>query len=120
MAFDWQVEASQSISWKTICSSLEQNGIWPEVFNDFGDDRLEDHVKTFIIKSLIKREVDSMIGAWVFSNIINVTCSWEIILELMERASHDPVSEVEGFFNTISMMNIDINVENSLKSLQQL
>ena len=38
----------------------------------------------------------------------------------MERASHDPVSEVESFLNTISMMNIDINVENSLESFQQL
>ena len=49
-----------------------------------------------------------------------MACPWEIILEFVERASHDPVSKVEGFFNTISMMNININVENSLESLQQL
>jgi len=38
----------------------------------------------------------------------------------MKRARHDPISQVECLLNSIPMMNININVQNSLKSLQQL
>lgn len=31
----------------------------------------------------------------------------------MEADSHDPVSDVKRFFDTIAMMNVDIDIENS-------
>jgi hypothetical protein len=47
-------------------------------------------------------------------------CSRKVILELMEGASHDPISQIERLLNTITMMDIDIYVENSLESFKQL
>lgn len=31
----------------------------------------------------------------------------------MERHRHDPVSEVEGFLNAISMVDVNINIEHT-------
>lgn len=44
----------------------------------------------------------------------------EVILELMEGASHDPIGEIEGLLNTITMVDIDINIQHSLVGLKQL
>jgi hypothetical protein len=32
----------------------------------------------------------------------------------VEGTCHNPISEIEGFFNPISMVDIDINIEHSL------
>ena len=44
----------------------------------------------------------------------NYTCSWEEEAAIfMERDSHDPVSEVKCFLDTISVVNIYVNIEDS-------
>ena len=41
----------------------------------------------------------------------SVTCAWkEVVSIFMEGHSHDPVREVEGFLNTVAMVNVNINV----------
>lgn len=44
----------------------------------------------------------------------------EVILEFVEGASHDSVGQIESFLNTITVMNIDIDVQNSLICFKQL
>lgn len=44
--------------------------------------------------------------------------SWEIILELMERASHDSISKIESLLNTITVMDINIDIEHPLEDFQ--
>jgi hypothetical protein len=65
---------------------------------------------------LIQGEVDCMIGACVFADIINVSCPWKVIFELVEGASHDTICEIESLLHTVPMMNINIYVENALVS----
>ena len=98
---------------------MQKNGFRSEVFDDFGDDWLEDHLEAFVIKSFIEREVDSMIGARIFSDVIDVAGSWEVVLELVEGGGHDSIGQVEGFFNTVSVMDINIDVEHPLISFQK-
>jgi hypothetical protein len=38
----------------------------------------------------------------------------------VERARHDSVSEVECLFDSITMVDVDVDVEHSLESLEQL
>lgn len=61
-----------------------------------------------------------MVGTAVFANIVNVACSREVVLELVERASHDSVSQVKGFLDTVTMMDVDIYIQNSLVGFQEL
>lgn len=42
------------------------------------------------------------------------TCSWKKVVPIfVEGDSHDSVCQVKSFLNTISMMNIYVNVQNS-------
>ena len=48
------------------------------------------------------------------ADVVNVPCSGEVLLELVERACHHSVGEVECFLDTIAMVDIYINVEDTL------
>ncbi len=61
MSFYRKVKASQSISRKTVCPSLQKYSLGPEVLDDLGDDRLEDHFKGLIIKAFVQWEVDCVV-----------------------------------------------------------
>lgn len=45
---------------------------------------------------------------------------WEVILELVEGAGHDSIGQVEGFLHAVSVVDIDIDIQHPLVSLQQL
>lgn len=120
MAFDWKIEASKTISGQTVSSSLQKYGFRSEIFDDFGDDRLEDHLKGLIIESLIEWEVDGVVRAWIFADIIDMSCSREVVLEFVEGAGHDSVGQVERFFNSVAVVDVDVDVQHALVGLQQL
>ena len=44
----------------------------------------------------------------------------EVLPVLVEAESHDPVSEIEGFLDTVAVVYININVENSSIVTEQL
>lgn len=66
--------------------------------------------------ALVKWEVDSMIGARIFADIVDVASSWKVVLELMKGAGHDTICEIEGFLHPIAVMNINVYVEHALIS----
>lgn len=119
VALDWEIETAESITGQWVGSSLEDYSFRPEVFHDLSEDRSGDSNKGFIIHTLIKREIHSPVGTLFFPDILNMSSSWEVILELMERAGHDSVSQVEGLLNPITMMDINIDIQYSLISLEQ-
>lgn len=43
-----------------------------------------------------------------------ITGAWEVLPILVERHGHDAISGVECLLHTISMMDVNINVKNSL------
>lgn len=51
-----------------------------------------------------------MICSSIFADVIDVACAWEIIFKLMERAGHDSVSQVKSLLDSITMMDININI----------
>ena len=60
-----------------------------------------------------------MEGSIFFANVINVASTWEVVFEFVEGASHDSVSEVKGFFDSVSVVNVNVDVDDSLEGLQQ-
>jgi hypothetical protein len=44
----------------------------------------------------------------------------EVVFEFVEGTGHNSVGEVEGFFHTIAVVDIDIDIEHSLESFQEL
>ncbi len=52
-----------------------------------------------------------------FANLrthLNVASSWEVLPELVEGRGHNAVRGVKRFFNTIAVVNVDINIQNAL------
>lgn len=44
----------------------------------------------------------------------------EIIFELMERACHDTIGQIECLLNAVTVMDIDVDVQDSLVGFEQL
>jgi hypothetical protein len=84
------------------------------------DDRLKDGLVSRIINTISKREVDSIVLASAYANIPKLTSTGEVLAVLVERDSHDPVGSIERFLNTIAVVNVNVNVENSLLEAEKL
>ena len=61
-----------------------------------------------------------MIGAIFLADIVDVPSAGVVVFELVEGACHDSIGEVEGLLYSVTMMDVDINVQDALKSFQQL
>jgi hypothetical protein len=70
--------------------------------------------------TLIKWEVHSMIGSCIFSNVIDMSSPWEIVLKFVKGTGHNAISEIKCLLYSISVVNIYVNVEDPLKSFEQL
>lgn len=60
-----------------------------------------------------------MVETCILSDIFDVACAWEVVLEFVEAAGHHSVGQVEGLFHTVSMMDVDVNVQHPLVYFQQ-
>lgn len=98
---------------------MKKDGFGSIVCHDFVNDLLEDVHEGFVVKAFIEGEVHRMIGAIFLPDIVDVASAWEIVLKLMEGTSHHPVGEIEGLLNSISMVDVDVDVENPLEGFQQ-
>jgi hypothetical protein len=61
-----------------------------------------------------------MVFTFTQSNIIYIPSAWKIIFKLMKWTCHYPISSIKGLFNTIPMMNVNINIKDSLIIIKQL
>jgi hypothetical protein len=48
------------------------------------------------------------------TDVAQFACSWEILAVLVERDRHDTVCCVKGFLHSITMVDIDIDIQDSL------
>lgn len=115
-----QIEAAQPVSGERICSALHQDGFGLEHIENLFNDGLENVLILFIIHALTQWEIYAVVGPFAFSDVVYVPGSWEVVLELVERAGEHSVCDVKGFFNPVSVVNIDIDIANSLVGFQQL
>ena len=87
-----------------------------------------------VINSISQREVKTVVFASASSNVPKkvifisenrkqaisispkISCSREVLSILVERDSHHTVCGVEGFLDSISVVDVDVNVQHSLQS----
>jgi hypothetical protein len=51
-----------------------------------------------------------MMRSFIFPCVVDVSCSREVVLELMEGACHNPIGQVKSLLDSISMMDVDIYI----------
>jgi len=68
----------------------------------------------------LQGNVDSVALSFSFSNVPKVSSSREEIPIPMETHRHHSIRRKESFFNSITVMNINVNIEDSLVVLEEL
>lgn len=75
--------------------------------------RFKDALVGFISDSIPQWEINRVIPSLSESNIFDVSSTREEFTVFVERTSHDSIGRVESFFDSISVVNVDVDVEHS-------
>ena len=114
MAFDAEVEASKFVVAETISTKLHYNCMGTILCHNALHDVFEKFVERVVIHSGFERYIERVVFSIVLSILIEASSSREKIFPvLMEGNGHYSVRQVEGFLHTVSMMHIDIDVDDS-------
>ncbi|KAI6761402.1 hypothetical protein HG531_001955 [Fusarium graminearum] len=65
-------------------------------------------------------KIERVILSLANTGIPQLTSTREVLAILVERNSHDTVGGIEGFLNTITVMDVDIDVEDPLFESEEL
>mmetsp|Transcript_26 Transcript_26/g.79 ORF Transcript_26/g.79 Transcript_26/m.79 type:complete len:230 (+) Transcript_26:441-1130(+) len=115
-----QVEHPEAITGERVRSALKYHRPRLEDLHDLVNHRLEDTYKLFVGDALLEWEVDRVALAFSRSNVANVTSFWEKVSVLVEAAGHYSIGCPKRVLNTVTVMNVDVNVENTRMELQEL
>lgn len=114
MTFDTQVEPSQLVVTKTVGPQLHYDCMRSIFCHDSLHNILEKLKKGIVIHAWLQGNVQGVVLSIVKAILIEATCPWEKILTiLMERYSHDSVWKIKCFFDTIAMMDVNVDVDDS-------
>ncbi len=114
MAFYAQVESTKFIMTKTVSTQLHDNSMRPVLGHDTLHHILEQLVKGIIVHSWFQRNVQWIMFSIISSVLVKSPRSWEKVLTvLMERHWHDSVGQIKCLLNPVSVMDVDIDVNNS-------
>lgn len=82
--------------------------------HDFFDDRLEDALVGGIIDSLLERKVHRVLAPLSRSDVVDFTSFGEEVFSILVEADrHYPITGPESLLDTISVMDIDVNVKDT-------
>lgn len=120
MASHTEIETAKPVTGKTVTSTLQNHSLRAIPIHDMLDDRLKNALVRSIIDAVAKREIDGVVFTLPNANISQLASAWEILAVLVKRNGHDPISGVERLLDTITMVNVNINVEDTLFETQEL
>lgn len=110
MTLHAEIEASQSIARKTVATTLQYNSFRLIPLHDILDDRFEYAFVRHIVDTVPEGKVHRIVFALANANIAKLSSAWEVLSVFVEGDSHDSVSGIEGLFDTVTVMNVDVNV----------
>lgn len=114
MTLHTEIEASESVTGQAVSTTLKYNGFGSVVLHNTFDDWLEDSLVRSIINAIAERKVDRVMLSLANANVAKLSSTRKVFAILVERDCHDPISGIESFFDTIAMMNVDVDVEHAL------
>ena len=114
MASESCVISSKLIVGKWVCSTLKNYTFWTEPLSHSLHNVLVDLNKAIIVESIQEWNIDCVSFAFSFAHVLDVSSAWEEVTISMKTHRHNTIGSVEGFFNTVSMVNVDVDVEHAL------
>ena len=76
--------------------------------------RLKDAAVGLVIDSVPQGKVDGVLLALAVASVTHITCPGEVLSVLVKGARHHTISGVEGLLNSISVVDVDVDVQDTL------
>lgn len=120
VAADAQIKAAQPIATERIRAALQDNNARLECLNGRRDDRLKDIGVASVVDACSQGNIDRVILAVAGANFVNVTGSGEkSVAVFVYRKGHDAIAGVKGFLDTVSVVDVNVNVQNPREIAKQ-
>lgn len=115
-----EVEGTQPVSRQAVTAALKHNGFWPVPVHDGLDHRLEYALVRFIGDAIPKREIHGVVFSISDTDVAKLSSPREVFAIFMEGRGHNAVGRIEGFFDTVTMVDVDVDVEDTLLETEKL
>lgn len=114
MSSDTKVERSQSVAAQTVRPALEYDARRAERRDCRLHDGLEELNVTLVVDTILKWHIQGKVLAKAVANLVDGARSGEEVARvLVERHGEYTVRLIEGFLDTITVMDVNINVEHT-------
>ena len=120
MAAHTQVETSQTVTRQTITTTLKDDSLWAVPFHNMFDNWFKDAFIGNVIYAISEREVDRIILPCADTNVTQFAGPGEVFSIFMEWDRHNAVGGIKCLLDTIAMVDININIKNTLFETQKL
>jgi len=120
MAHDWQIKHTKSVSTKRVRATLHLYRLRVESPDDLCNHGLERHHERLVSAALIERKVYRVILALFATDVVDAPRAWKKIAVFVKTHCHNSVSSIKGFFNSIAMVAVNVNIKHALVSFEQL
>jgi hypothetical protein len=115
-----QVKATQAITRQTVTTTLQDHSLWAVPLHDALDNGLEDTLVGNVVDTIAQREIDSVVFAGADANIAKFTSTRKVLAVLVKGYGHNAIGCVKCLLDTITMMDINVDIKNSLLESQKL
>mmetsp|Transcript_50181 Transcript_50181/g.104707 ORF Transcript_50181/g.104707 Transcript_50181/m.104707 type:complete len:221 (+) Transcript_50181:1699-2361(+) len=119
VAPDRQVECPKSVTSQRVCTAAHNHCSRLILFHNARDERSENALVALVVNAVSQWVVDCIILTSLCANVQHVAGAREVVAILMKRDRHHPICRVEGFLDAITMVNINIDVKNTIMHFQQ-
>lgn len=120
MAPHAEVEATQTIARQAVATALQDNSLRSVIIHNTLNDRFKDGFVCHIVDTIAKREVDRIVLTRADTNISKLASAREVLAIFVEGDGHDSIGSVESFFDSIAMVDINVDVEDALLESKEL
>lgn len=115
-----EVEAAKSITRQGISTALQDDCSWSVIFHHAADYWLKDTLVALVVDPVTQRDINSVVFSTADANVMKVAGARKEIAIFVERHCHDTIGAVEGFFDTIAVMHINVDIDNARMEAQEL
>ena len=115
-----EIEAAEAVSGERVCSALQDDGAGLVKLHHPRHHRHEDPLVAHVVNSVTEWEVEAVVLPTACSDVPEVSSPGEVLSVLVEADSHDSVSGVEGLLHPVTVVDVNIYVEDSLVVLEEL
>jgi hypothetical protein len=90
------------------------------ILHDTVDHRLKDALVAGVVDTVAEREVDGVVLSVANADIPKFAGAREVLAVLVEGDGHDTVGAVESFFNAVTVVYVNVDVEHSWVEAKKL